>query len=60
MGLPNYPSGARHTIAVPHYWVETEIVVLAAMYAAAALHRFVFKDDRLRWMAVLGLEANGE
>lgn len=56
-----YPNGARHTIAVLHYWVGTGIVALAAMHAAAALfHHFVFKDDVLRRMAVVGPAATEE
>ena len=55
-----YPAGARHTIAVLHYWIGTGIVVLAVVHAAAALfHHFVLKDDVLRRMAVVGPEANG-
>ncbi len=64
-GLPvpspfGYPAGARHTIAVLHYWIGTGIVVLALAHAAAALfHHFVLKDDVLGRMAVISPEANG-
>ena len=56
-----YPAGARHTIAVLHYWVGTGIVVLAVAHAAAALfHHFVLGDDVLRRMIPIGTKANSD
>ena len=53
-----YPAGARHTIAVSHYWIGTAIIVLAAVHASAALfHHFVLRDDVLRRMVADSPEA---
>lgn len=53
----SYPAGARHTIAILHYWIGTSLVLLAVAHAAAALfHHFVLKDDVLRRMTASGPE----